>query len=84
MKLLIKLKDLRRYLHVLPVTEQDIDKAIERNWHDFEDAVQYTVAETNAVDFILSRNARDYEEDRIPCLSPAAFLDKLAKGDITL
>ena len=61
-----KYESLRKKISILSVTEQDIDKAFARDWKDFEDAVQYTVAESNGVDCILSRNKRDFEEDGIP------------------
>ena len=44
-----KLKDIRTVIGILPVTETDIDHAINRHWRDFEDAVQYSVAESNGV-----------------------------------
>ena len=36
----------------------------------FEDAVQYTGAESSGVDCIITRNKGDFEEDKIPCYSP--------------
>ena len=47
-----------------------------RNWKDFEDAVQYTVAESNGIDCIITRNIKDFEEQEIPCLSPKEFVEK--------
>ena len=72
---LSKLKLFRKYVHVLPVTERDIDTALSRGWKDFEDAVQYTVAESCSVDIIITRNKKDFEEDGIPCYEPAEFLN---------
>ena len=69
-----KYESLRKKISILAVTEQDIDKAFAREWKDFEDAVQYTVAESNGVDCILSRNKRDFEEDGIPVYTPHEFL----------
>ena len=63
------------------MTEQDIDKAFSRNWKDFEDAVQYTVAEANGVDCIITRNKGDFEEDRIPCYTPVEFIDKFTENN---
>lgn len=69
-----KYESFRRRINILSVTEKDIDTAFARDWKDFEDAVQYTVAESNGVDCIISRNKKDFEEDRIPCYSPQEFL----------
>lgn len=45
-----KYESFRKKISILPVTEKDIDTAFARDWKDFEDAVQYTVAESNGVD----------------------------------
>lgn len=70
-----KYESLRTRISILSVTEQDIDKAFLRNWKDFEDAVQYTVAESNDVDCIVTRNKKDFEETEIPSYSPQEFLE---------
>ncbi|MBQ9897431.1 MAG: PIN domain-containing protein [Synergistaceae bacterium] len=71
-----KYESLRKKISILSVTEQDIDNAFARDWKDFEDAVQYTVAESNGVDCIITRNKDDFEEDKIPCCTPQEFLAK--------
>ena len=71
-----KFRALRNYIDILPVTGADIDKAFDRNWKDFEDAVQYTVAESNGVDCIITRNKNDFEETTIPSMTPAEFFEK--------
>ena len=77
----IKYKSFRKRISILSVTEKDIDTAFARDWKDFEDAVQYTVAESNGVDCIITRNKNDFEEDKIPCYSPNEFLEKFQKKD---
>ena len=69
-----KYHSFRKRISILSVTEQDIDKAFDRDWKDFEDAVQYTVAESNHVDCIITRNKNDFEEDLIPCYTPREFI----------
>lgn len=71
-----KFESFRKRISILSVTEADIDKAFSRDWKDFEDAVQYTVAESNNVDCIITRNQKDYEEDRIPIYTPQEFIEK--------
>ena len=75
-----KYNSLREKISILSVTEKDIDTAFARDWKDFEDAVQYTVAESNGVDCIITRNKGDFEEDEIPCYIPQEFLEKYTKG----
>lgn len=71
------ISSMQTYIHILPVTEKDISIAISRNWNDFEDAVQYTVAEANHVDCIITRNPKDFEESGIPVLTPEQFWESL-------
>ena len=78
-----KLKDIRTVIGILPVTEADIDRAINRHWRDFEDAVQYSVAESNGIDYIISRDAKSFEETAIPCYSPTEFIESIATGKIS-
>lgn len=73
-----KYESFRKKISILSVTEKDIDTAFARDWKDFEDAVQYTVAEANAVDCIITRNKNDFEEDEIPCYMPQEFLEKFS------
>ena len=76
-----KYESFRKKISILSVTEKDIDTAFARDWKDFEDAVQYTVAESNDVDCIITRNKGDFEEDEIPCYSPKDFLEKFTERD---
>lgn len=73
-----KLRDLLRIITVLDVTQADINRALDLNWKDFEDAVQYSVALANRVDIIITRNHKDFEGGPIPVLSPKEFLDSIA------
>ena len=75
-----KYESFRKKISILSITERDIDVAFARDRKDFEDAVQYTVAESNGVDCIITRNKADFEEDRIPCYTPQEFLKNIRTG----
>ena len=64
-----------KFLTILDVGKKDIETALSLQWKDFEDAVQYAVALSNNVDFIISRNSKDFESNEIPVLSPKEFLE---------
>ncbi len=70
-----KFSQFREKIGILPVSAKDIDTAFLRDWKDFEDAVQYTVAESNGVDYIVTRNVKDFEENTIPVLTPVDFIE---------
>ena len=69
-----KIEELMQIISVLDVTEDDIRRALSLRWKDFEDAVQYSVAVSNHVDFIITRNASDFESRDIPVMNPEEFL----------
>jgi len=61
-------------IKILGVAEEDIRRALELRWRDFEDAVQYSVALRNDIDCIVTRNPKDFEADEIPVFTPAELL----------
>ncbi len=59
------------------VTEQEIAEALELEWSDFEDSVQYAVAYLNEMDGIVTRNAADYKRAELSVWSPEQIVKKL-------
>ena len=43
---------------------------------DFEDAVVTSHAESNACDYIITRNVSDFNESSVPALTPEIFLQR--------
>jgi len=68
------LKRLLKVLHIATVSESEIFEALNIDWNDFEDAVQYAAAENIGVDYIVTRNPSDFSGSAIPVLEPEAFL----------
>jgi hypothetical protein len=56
------------------VTDKDIYKALDLDWDDFEDSVQFTVGESFSVDYIISRNTQDFSSGTIPAVTPEQFI----------
>ena len=59
---------------VATVDDQVIRKALSWGWVDFEDAVQMSAADGANVDYLVTRNPRDFQSGSIPVIQPAAFL----------
>ena len=59
---------------VFPLTRDIIGRAIAAKLPDFEDSIQFFFAVSCAADYIITRNAKDFPQNSIPVLSPAAFL----------
>jgi len=61
-------------VNVAAVTGEETHRALELDWDDFEDAVQYTVGEHIQVDYIITRDPSGYEDSSIPVIQPTGFL----------
>ena len=68
------LKDLLKNVDVAAVTGNEIRQAINLDWDDFEDAVQYATGESIAVDYIVTRNKSDFSSAALPVVSPDELL----------
>ena len=67
------LKKLLLIVSVAGVSEEEIQKALELEWNDFEDSVQYSVAALNEMDGIITRNVKDYSSAEISAVFGAYF-----------
>jgi predicted nucleic acid-binding protein len=68
------LKKLRLILTVLNIDDKIIQKALESEFNDFEDAVQYFTAVENKMDYIITRNIEDYKRSTIKVCTPSQYL----------
>ena len=70
-------RDLRRLVSILPVVDAMIDDALASRPKDFEDRVQYSCAEHHEMDFIVTRNTKDYPRGALRAVTPTMFLKTL-------
>lgn len=68
---------LTRKLQVIQEDINTVERAINSNFSDFEDAVQYFAAISAKADVIITRNIKDYKHASIPVLTAEQFLKKL-------
>lgn len=61
---------LSRVYQILDTKEKDTIMAITSDVADYEDAVMVETAIANKVDFILTRNIKDYKKAKIKVISP--------------
>ncbi len=59
---------------VLPVDDKVIELALNSDFKDFEDAIQYYCAIENGVKIIITRNLKDFKHARIPVLTAEEFV----------
>ena len=55
------------------LTENDLMRAAQMDFKDYEDAVQVACASRLRVDYIVTRNEKDFLKSEIPVLSPSEF-----------
>jgi predicted nucleic acid-binding protein len=56
------LSRLKALLTVLSINEKIIAMALSSDFNDFEDAIQYYTAIENHLDYLITRNKKDYKE----------------------
>jgi hypothetical protein len=75
------LKNLLINVDVAAVSGDEIRRAIDLDWHDFEDALQYAVGEWLRVDYVITRNTADFASAALPVVTPDEFLNNITAGD---
>lgn len=71
------LKNLFNSAKVLPFEFDAIETAISSDITDFEDAIQFHIAQKHNCDAIITRNIKDYKNSTIPVLTAEQFLNTL-------
>ncbi len=61
-------------VHVLSVDEKIIDLALNSEFKDFEDAIQYYTAIENNLDTLITRNLKDYKHANITIITAEDYL----------
>lgn len=78
MKLYDARKIVRKFkvlVEVLPMDDKIIDLALESDFKDFEDAIQYHTAIENEISIIVTRNLKDFKTSRIPVLTAKNYIE---------
>ena len=74
-KSILNLRILRKFLSIVTLDEEILDEALYAEAPDFEDSIQYIASEKNEIDFIITRNKKDYKRSKIPVLTATEFLE---------
>jgi len=69
--------NLLQFLKVASVTQETIEQALNLEFRDFEDAVQMISAVQYKVDFLITRNVKDYKAALLPIMQPIDFLETM-------
>lgn len=69
------IRALRKRLSILTIDEKVVDAALESEFLDFEDALQYYAAEKQGVDFIITRNKKDYSKGSLRVVTAQEYMN---------
>jgi len=75
-KILRKFKVL---VNVLALDDKITDLALNSEFRDFEDAIQYYTAIENDQELIITRNQSDFKESKIPIMTAGEFIKSIEK-----
>lgn len=62
---------------VTDLKADDLRKAADMKFKDYEDAVQSCCAARVKADYIITRNIRDFTESKVAAIMPAEFLERI-------
>ncbi len=62
---------------VVDLRENDLLKAADMDFSDYEDALQSVCAARAKVNFIVTRNIKDFKNSTIPAIKPSELFDRI-------
>lgn len=68
------LRIIRNTFRIITLDERILNKAIDSQFNDFEDSIQFFSAIHAGAEYIITRNVKDFPKESIPILTPEAFL----------
>jgi predicted nucleic acid-binding protein len=71
------LKNFVKLINILPFESDIVDLALNSSFEDFEDAIQYYIADRYKCELIITRNIKDDKKSTIPVLTAEQFLRTL-------
>ena len=75
-KLYTSIDILLQLVYIIDVTAKDVRKAFHPGVRDFEDELICVCAERAKIDYIITRNTKDFKSSPIPAITPEDFLTK--------
>jgi len=77
-RLIASLKGLAEIVRIIKVNEESVLNALDSDWRDLEDAIQYYSAmQYKSIEAIITRNTKDYKGSSLPVLTPGEFLEAM-------
>ncbi len=74
-----KLRKFKVISKICAIDEKIIEKGLNSEFSDYEDALQYFSALRQDCNVLITRNAKDYKGVQIPVMTPDEFLNSMKK-----
>jgi predicted nucleic acid-binding protein len=74
-----KLRKFKIISDIAEVNEKTIEKALNSNFKDFEDSIQYFCALNSECNMLITRNQKDFKASAIPVMSADEYLVSIKK-----
>ena len=71
--------NLIQLINLIGIDKEIIIEALSTNLTDFEDSIQSIASSYNEIDFIITRNTKDFKGSDVKSISPIDFLDLIKK-----
>ncbi len=71
------LRNFKVIVDILPLDDKVVDLALNSDFKDFKDAIQYFTAIENNQKLIVTRNKSDFKESKIPIMTAGEFLKSI-------
>ncbi len=68
------IRKFRLLVQIVPINAKIIDLALNSDFNDFEDAIQYYCALENNLELLLTRNLKDYKKAQISVMTAQDFI----------
>ena len=73
------LRNFKVLVNVLSLDDKITDLALNSEFRDFEDAIQYYTAIENEQELIITRNQADFKNSKLPIMTAGEFLKSIKK-----
>ncbi len=68
------IKEFITIIEIIPIDEKIINQGLNSSIKDFEDSIQYFAAKSKKIEYLITRNKKDYPDGEIKPLSPKEIL----------
>lgn len=71
------LEKLSLIFHIVDLKADDLKKAVDLGFQDYEDAIQSACASRIKADYVITRNIKDFAGSKVTAIKPSELFDRL-------